>query len=132
MKKVVFVLLVLILFSGSAFASQEGVLSFASFVFHSNGIGESGPVIVSGDKNGQNEIISLDIKAFGKQYSVSKEQLMDMPRLPYNGMQVSYEQGYKKLGGKTIYVSLQVGFTSNVSDKILLILHENGKIRIEK
>jgi len=131
MKKIIFVLLILGLLVSNAYSSVEGVLSFSSFLFKSKGIGESGPVIVSGDKNNKNEIVFLNIEAFGKKYELTKKNLKSIPKLPYNGIQLSYEHGYKELGGKTIYVSFQVGFTSGVTKKVLITITENGKIEIK-
>ena len=131
MKKTIFTLFILALFVGKAFASQEGVLSFSSFLFKSEGIGESGHVVVSGEKNNKNEIVSLDIEAFGKKYKIPEEKLKDIPKLPFNGIRLSYDGGYKELGGKTIYISFQVGFTSGVTEKVLITITENGKIEIE-
>lgn len=130
MKKIVSIFLILGLFVSYALASQEGVLSFSSFIVESPGIGESGPVVVSGEKNSKNEIISLNIEAFGRKYELT-EKLKEIPRLLYNGIQVSYEHGYKELGGKSIYVSLSVGFTSGVTEKILIIVTESGRIEIK-
>ena len=132
MKKIIFVFLILSLFVSNAYSSEEGVLSFSSFIFKSKGIGESGPVIVSGEKNNKNEIVFLNIEAFGKKYELTKKNLKSIPKLPYNGIQLSYEHGYKELGGKTIYISFQLGFNSGVKEKILIIITENGKIEIEQ
>jgi len=45
---------------------------------------------------------------------------------------VSYDPGYKELGGKTIYLSLYVGFNSGTTERVLITLTENGKIEILK
>lgn len=73
----------------------------------------------------------MNIEAFGKKFTIPKEKLKDIPKLPYNGIRLSYKYGYKKLGGKTIYVSLYVGFSSGVIEKISITISESRKIEIE-
>ena len=119
------------LFLSNAFASEEGVLSFSSFFIKSEGIGESGSVVLSGEKNEENEITSLSIEAFGKEYQIPEEDLKNIPKLSYNGIQLSYEHGYKELGGKTIYISFHVGFNSGITKKVLITLTEEGKFKIK-
>ena len=53
-------------------ASQEGVLTFNTFQISSPGIGQSGPVVVSGEQN-SNQIVSLTVQAFGHTVILSKD-----------------------------------------------------------
>jgi len=115
-----------------AFASQEGVLDLSNFTVKSKGIGSSGPVLITGARNEQNEFVSLKIEAFGKEYNVSPEGLKKIPEGFYNGIQLSYEHGYKELGGRTIYIVLQMGFVSKTDNRALITLSENGDIKIEE
>ncbi len=62
---------------------------------------------------------------------MTPEDLSKIPKFPYNGVQLSYERGYEILGGRTIYLVLQTGFTSGLEQKVLIILNEEGKFVIE-
>ncbi|MBI4651824.1 hypothetical protein HY745_11185 [Candidatus Desantisbacteria bacterium] len=132
MKNILFVILSIFLLQSPVFASQEGVLQLSSFTIESKGIGSSGPVKISGDQNQQNEIVSLKIEAFGEEYKISNENLKKLPKILYNGIQISYEEGYKSLGGKTIYIVFQKGFTSGIKEQTVLSLTENNTVKIEE
>jgi len=131
MIKIILVAAIMFLLTSSAFASQEGVLSLSSFTLQSEGIGESGPVSISGTTNDGNEFTALTVNVFGKEYKLSDEDLKKIPAKPYNGIQLSYEAGYKELGGKTLYIILQVGFTSGNRDRTLITITESGSIQVE-
>jgi hypothetical protein len=48
-----------------------------------------------------------------------------------NSIQLSYEHGYKDLGGRTIYLLMTMGFTSGVPQGKLVSVTERGDIKIE-
>jgi len=131
MIKIILLIGIMLLLTSNVFASQEGVLRLSSFTMQSEGIGESGPVSVSGTTNEENEFTELTVKVFGKEYKLSDEDLKKIPAKPYNGIQLSYEAGYKELGGKTLYIILQVGFTSGIKERTLIIITESGSIQVE-
>ena len=99
-KKIIFSIFVFVIMQSIVFASEEGVLKLSDFTIKSKGIGNSGLVIVTGTKNDRNEFIDLKINAFGKEYKISEKNLTKIPPVSYNGIQLSYEEGYKELGGK--------------------------------
>lgn len=132
MKKALFLIISLMLFLPQAFASKEGVLRLDSITIKSEGIGESGPILITGKQNEQNKFTYLKIEAFGRTYEIAQEYLNKIPKFPYNGIQLSYEHGYKELGGKTIYIIFQMGFTSGTMRQVLLSLSENGEVKIEE
>ena len=113
-------------------ASQEGILAFSSFRLESDGIGSSGKVVVEGKQNEKRQIVTMRISAFGKEYVVPKEKLAQLVELPANGIRISYEAGYKELGGRMIYIQLQMGFTSSTKKQALITLTENGKIEVSE
>lgn len=131
MKKLLFAFFVLILIQPIVHASEEGVLKLSDFTIKSNGIGNSGPVVITGSKNDQNEFTDLKINAFANEYKISDRDLAKIPPVSYNGIQLSYEEGYKELGGRTIYIIFQRGFTSGINKKVLLSLAENGSVTIK-
>ncbi|HUK99639.1 MAG TPA: hypothetical protein VLX29_02155 [Nitrospirota bacterium] len=126
-----FIILTILLLPSLVLASKEGVLALSSFTIESKGIGGSGPVKISGQKN-QDEITSLIIEAFGKEYKITDDNLKKIPKASYNGIQISYEEGYKQLGGRTIYIILQMGFTSGIKKQMQISLTENNTVEVEE
>jgi len=131
MKKVLLSVLASFLICSSALASQEGVLALQDFKIETRGIGESGPVIVTGKQDEKNQVTALKVEAFGKAFELKAADLEKIPKFPYNGIQLSFETGYKELGGRTIYVNLQFGFTSGNKQRVLITIPENAAIKVE-
>ncbi len=131
MIKIILIISIILFLTSHVFASQEGVLTLSDFTIQSKGIGESGPVKISGKQNDKNEFTELTIKAFGKVYNISKENLKKIPKKYYNGIQLSYEAGYKELGGKTIYIVFMSGFLSGIREKTLITITEQGSVKVE-
>ena len=105
--------------------SKEGVLPLSEFRMASNGIGTSGPVVVEGNVNTQGEVVALSVQAFGMTRSIDTSILKTLNLAHANGIQLSYEAGYRVLGGKTIYILFQKGFTSEIKEKFVLAVSEN-------
>jgi hypothetical protein len=122
--------LIAILFLQVANGSQEGVLPFSEYEIYSAGIGNSGPVTVIGKRDEKGKLITLSVQAFKKTLQVPQSILSKIPFKQQNGIQLSYESGYKKLGGKTIYLQLQAGFTSGVRDVFIIVVREDGTVNI--
>ncbi len=129
--KLITITLALIL-SIAANASQEGVLPFSEFTIKSGGIGESGPVEIIGIKSSDGVFVSITVNAFGKNHHFPKSILKEIPAINQNGIQLTYEAGYSSLGGKTIYIQFQKGFTSGVQSKFLVALNEQGSFEVLK
>jgi len=127
LKSILFVILLSI--SGLGFASKEGVLALYYFQINSLGIGKSGPVNVSG-RQSRLGIEFLTVTAFGKVFRLNKEQLNGLQGGLLNGIQLTYERGYKELGGRTIYLQFTKGFTTGNLQTILVVLSEDGKITV--
>jgi hypothetical protein len=115
--------------SASVFASKEGILRMGSFELTSDGIGESGPVTISG-RQGDKGISKLTISAFGKRFELDEAQLVQVQGLPVNGLQLSYEVGYKDLGGRTLYIGLSKAFTSGIVGQKFVVVTEDGAIKV--
>lgn len=118
--------------ASSSYASQEGILAFSSFRLESNGIGSSGKIKVEGKQNDKAQIVELKIRAFGKDYVVPPEKLGQLSEQRSNGVRISYEAGYEGLGGRTVYIQLQMGFTSHTVKNALITITESGKIEVSK
>ena len=128
MKRIFF--LILFSIATSAFASKEGILAFSEFRLESPGIGSSGKVVIEGHQNEKAQIVALKRNACGTNYIIPKEMLAKLTDITSNGIRISYEHGYPELGGRTIYIQLQMGFTSFVRKEALITLTENGKVEV--
>jgi len=117
--------------SSHAAASQEGILTWSEFAISSPGIGASGPIKISGTQNHEG-IGTLKVRAFGREYVATSPQLRELQGFSANGMLLSYEQGYRELGGRTLYLSFIKGFTSGVREKKVVTFNEAGEIKLLK
>jgi hypothetical protein len=131
MKKSLFLSFFLaVLLVPSAHASMEGILLLNDFHISSNGLGESGPVVIAGKQN-DSGIQSLDVRVFGKHFQLNKTQLLAISALSINGIQLSYEAGYKELGGRTLYIVLSKGFTTDSVGKRFVVITESGEVDVK-
>ena len=89
-------------------------------------MGASGPVLVKGRRDKAGNFETLVVKAFGKNIEIPKPLLARIPN-GANGIQLSYEAGYKQLGGRTIYILFLTGFTSVIKEKMILSVNEDGQ-----
>ena len=113
-----------------ASASREGVLSASVFQFSSGGIGDSGSVTVTGEQTAE-RFVSFTVSAFGHRISLSKSQLQKLKAGLVNGVQLSYEPGYKQTGGRTVYVVLSKGFTTGIQESQVVSVNERGSVEIK-
>ena len=125
----IFLIIAITFFSQQAYASQEGVLPFEEFHIKSKGIGQSGSVSVEGVKNSEDVYKKIVVHAFGQSTKIPNSILKNIPKF-HNGIQLSYEEGYKELGGRTIYLQFQRGFTSGASETFTLSIDESGNIEV--
>jgi hypothetical protein len=123
-------ILIFLVLTGVSFGSQEGILGFSSFRLESNGIGSSGIVVIEGKQDQNLNIKELKITAFGNTFEVPKEELDSLSGLSANGIRITYEHGYSVLGGRTIYIQLQMGFTVATMREALITLNESGTIEV--
>jgi hypothetical protein len=125
---------VVVLFAAAlhASASKEGILALSSFRLESAGIGSSGKVVVEGNQDEKNKIVGLKISAFGKDYVVPEDKLTALSGLRSNGVRISYEAGQAELGGRTIYIQFQMGFTTGAREQALVTLTEDGKVEVSR
>jgi hypothetical protein len=124
-----YVIFLALFFTLNANASEEGIISFNKFSIESSTL-KSGLVSVEGMKGSSGKYEKIVIHAFGKIFSVPEEILSTLPADRINGVQLSGEGGYEILGGETIYIQFQVGFTSEVSNKFIISVNERGDIEV--
>jgi hypothetical protein len=111
-------------------ASKEGILILGKFRLESEGIGESGRVVVSGTQ-GYDGPTSVRIEAFGKSYSLAPAHIRQLRGLTANGIQLSYERGYRELGGRTVYIFFSKGFISGSVAAKYVSVAERGDIEVK-
>jgi hypothetical protein len=121
---------VCLLLSRAVLASEEGALPLQEFQVSSQGIGESGPIVVTGAKNDDGRFREITVVAFGKTFALPQPILDQLSQQFQNGLQLSYEAGYPNLGGRTIYLQFQFGFTSGPVRSVVVAISEDGKSRI--
>jgi hypothetical protein len=119
----------LALLSSVAVASQEGVLRLGEFRIQSPGVEQSGPVVITG-KQSDTEIVALSVQVFGRTINLTKSQLLQLKGQYVNGLQLTYEAGYREVGGRTIYLILSSGFTSGIVTTQLIEINEQGSVKI--
>lgn len=131
MKKFVATLLMFCLLSQQSFASQEGALKFSKFNIESNGIGSSGPIKVSGERNADGEFSTLDVYFAGQRISVPENISKNIPT-PANGIQLNYLRYSDSRGGRTVVVVFQFGFTNEPKpvERYSISVSENGNVSV--
>jgi len=128
--RVFVVLLIPVLFAQPAYASKEGGLLLSRVVLDSPGMDESGPVHVE-MKRSDSGIETLHVSAFGKTETVPSELLQLIKEKKWlNGIQLSWEKGYREMGGKTVYVALTEGATWGAVVVAVIGFSEDGKFRL--
>jgi hypothetical protein len=119
----------LALLSVVAVASEEGVLRLGEFRIQSPGVKQSGPVVITG-KQSDTEIVALSVQVFGRTINLTKSQLLQLKGQYVNGLQLTYEAGYREVGGRTVYLILSSGFTSGIVTTQLIEINEQGSVKI--
>lgn len=117
-------------FVSPVYSSQEGTLILSEFKIESAGIGESGKIKLSGHQD-HSGFSRIEIEAFDKKYRLSDKQLKKLNGLLWNGVQLTYERGYEKLGGRTVYIRFSNGFSSATRDVRFVVVKENGDLSVE-
>ena len=112
-----------------AYGSEEEALVFGTFRVESPGSGGVGPVIVSGAR-GTEGFERLKVEAFGREFDLTPDQLNSLRGVVVNGLHLSYEAGYRALGGRTIYLQFSTGFTSGIKRRMFVVITESGSVRI--
>ena len=134
--RAIFVVLFISLLGNSVASSKEAVapvlarevaVPFATFSSTSDGIGNSGPISVSGTQ-GKGRIRSLTIKVFSRTIDFEKEGLINQLKGTLsNSYQISYEQNPKGYKGRVLRVTFYAG--TSYAQKIIVI-KDNGSVNI--
>jgi hypothetical protein len=114
------------------FASQEGTLPWTAFTIQTsdqdnwtNGVTITGTQSTTG-------VTSLKVTAFKRDFILTTAQIKQLRGFSANGLLVSFETGWKEFGGRTLYLTFQVGFGAGVQETLVIRLNEQGEVKIEK
>ncbi len=132
MKKAYTFLIIILLLVGSAMASEEKLLPLSKFRIQSNGIEDSGSIIVDGIKDADGFFTKLTVNAFDKTFDVSVEAFKEFPfkLKPQSGIQLSYKKNPKQAGGRTVYISFLSGSGAETKNAFVLLVSEDGNQEI--
>lgn len=117
--------------SSSGFASREAILPFDSFSLESKGAAGWGPVSISGTQS-DSGISSLQVEAFGRHFSLAAEHVKALEGFSANGVQLVYEMGHERLGGRSIHVVSSRGFTSGQAVQRHVTVTESGSVSVNQ
>lgn len=115
----------------STMASQEGILAMGELRVTSPGIDDSGQIVVTATR-GPEGFSALEVQAFGRVTRLTEGQLARLQGEFVNGVQLSYEAGYKELGGRTVYIVLSKVFTSGLRETQTLSVNEQGTVTVDR
>jgi hypothetical protein len=122
-------LLILLLVCTHAYASKEGLLALSSFSITSEGQEEFGHVELLGKQDSKG-IVSLHIKAMGREYDLSESQLASLRGFHANGIQLSFIIGMERSQRKNLLIQFSRGIASGLDQVKVLSISEKGKIEI--
>ena len=96
----------------------------------SPGAGDSGPVVVTATR-GPNGLSALAVQAFGRTTRLTADQLAKLHGPFVSGLQLSYDVGYKELGGRTVHVLLlSYDYMSGVHEAQSILVNEKGDVTV--
>ena len=132
MKKASFILIIILLLVSSAMSSEEKLLPLSEFRIKSDGIEDSGSIVVEGTKDANGFFTKLTVDAFGKTFDVSVEAFKKFPikLKPQSGIQLSYKKNLKQARGKTVYISFLSGSVAETKNAFVLLVSEDGNQEI--
>ena len=111
-------------------ASKEGGLSLYNVVLDSPGMLGSGPIHVE-MKRTDDGIGELAVSAFGRNEMAPPELLESINEKDgISGVMLSWEQGYKVMGGQTVYILLTEGASWGNVVVAIIKFSEDGKFGV--
>ena len=72
----------------------------------------------------------MRVTAFGRVQALGKSTLAALSARKFNSIALTYSIGYKDTGGRSVYVLLCQGFSSNVRVIAIVTVPENGEPRV--
>ena len=72
----------------------------------------------------------LCVTAFRRTQCLDNDSLIALKNFHFNGIQLSYEEGYVEVGGRTVYIVLSQGFVSKRNRGVFLTVSEFKPISV--
>jgi hypothetical protein len=120
-----FVFVVLMGVGGGLRASEEEFLTWSEVRIVGAERKDTGKVVFSA-KTAGDKYQEVNIEAFGKQFTVAKEDLQKLNGLPLNSLTITHEAGYEKLGGHMVHFKMKLVFY----DKIGTLIEERVALSV--
>jgi hypothetical protein len=115
--------------AGCVRASEEEVLSWSEVRIAGPEREDTGRVMFTAKTAGE-QYQEVAIEAFGKKFSVSKEDLQKMNGMPLNSLVITHEAGYESIGGHTVYFKMKRVFydkAGGLTEERLVLPVSRGK-----
>ena len=125
-------LAIVVLLAGAAvvaLANQERPVPFSTLRFEANADGRSGKVVVEATQDEKAGLVAFKVVAFGKDYVLPKGQLSALSAVRWNGVRVIGDSG---IFGHTIWIQLQLGFSSDTKESVMIRISNDGSIELYK
>jgi hypothetical protein len=95
--------------AGGLRASEEEFLPWCEVRIVGAERKDTGQVIFTAKVAGE-KYQDVTIEAFGKQFTLAKEDLRKLNGLPLNSLAITHEAGYESLGGHTVHFKMKVAY----------------------
>jgi hypothetical protein len=85
-----------------AFSSEEDYIGWKSFVIECFETPKAGKISCEAVRN-EKGFAKFIIRAFSKEYALTKDQLTKLEGFPLESLKISHEAGYEEIGGYTLH-----------------------------
>ena len=120
---------------GSVFASEESFVPWGDVDITCPDISDIG-IVRFRAKAESFRVVSVSVEAFGRQYTLSDDQIRQIEDFPLSSLSITCEGGYKELGGPAVHFKSQRIFhdASTVfrERRLVISLHKDSDIRISR
>jgi len=133
MRNVLFIVMCFVPWLGSAFPSEEQFVPWGNVDITCPDISGSG-IVRFRAKAESFRVVSVSVEAFGRQYTLSDDQIRQIGDFPLSSLSITHEGGYKELGGHTVHFKFRRMFydaSKELRDERLVIsFPKESEIRI--
>jgi Domain of unknown function (DUF4159) len=81
-------------------------------------------------------VVSVSVEAFGRQYTLSDDQIRQIEDFPLSSLTITCEGGYKELGGPAVHFKFQRMFYDASKgfrdERVVISVHKESEIRISR
>ena len=130
-----FIMMCFVPWLGSVFASEESFVPWGDVDITCPDISDIG-IVRFRAKAESFRVVSVSVEAFGRQYTLSDDQIRQIEDFPLSSLSITCEGGYKELGGPAVHFKFQRIFhdASTVfrERRLVISLHKDSDIRISR